>query len=352
MPTTMFLYPHTLSKSIGLRVVDPYDPTQENVDFGRWFRIEERDAIELAIDLSREDVPSWRSLRMTLEATIPSEEFNKILPSTSNHREDTLLFVSVQCPATKFRQAFELAPSGEGLWRGEVVLRRMDLRNTVHLRPRLVRRTDNPAGTGEDSTSVARHRGLVIGEGGDLALVIDESRKPIGGALRMEWEDFRGSRNPWRRDHADDIFHLEPYGSDPTLWLNSFYEKLRAALYSRTAYGADAAVRHLANALLAQTAWVQLFVASLGSAATDETLETTEPPDEGWKRGVIAKFLPRLFPEVPDTDRLGRGLDQLRSPEQVGSLMSMVGTAAQEVMAAYKLVEKAIRAAERSKEES
>ena len=352
MPATVFLYPHAVSKLIELRVLDPYDPTQENLDFGRWFsRTDERDGMQVTIDLARDDVPTWHSLHLTVEANLPPGELANILPVASSAKEDVQLLLSVQCAATKFRQAVALAPWGMGRWRGDVVLRRSDVRDAVRVRPRLVRRTKIVAAAEADAYPLARHRGAVIAEGPDLALVIDELRKPIGGAIKMHWEDFRQSDNSWRRDHASDIFHLEPYGAEPVLWLNSRYEKFRAALYSRMTHGADVAVRHLANALLAQTSWVQLFVASIGSAVKDETADGVELPPEGWKRGVIAKFLPRLFPETPESDRLERAVDELRSPDHVGSLMSLVGTAAQEVMGTYRLVEKAIGAAEHSKGE-
>jgi hypothetical protein len=350
MPTTWILYPHQVSRLLELRLLDPYDPTQEDLDFTRWFgRLEERDGMQLTIDLSRDDVPQWRVLRVTVEATLPAGEFLTVLPESSNAKEDAVLVLSVQCAATKLRQAVALAPVTEGRWRGDIVLRRGDVRDTLRLRPRLVRRTEIPASGGADGGPIARHRGAVLAEGRDLSLVLDESRKPIGGAIRMQWEDFRQSTNAWRRDHAADLYHLEPYGTEPILWLNSRYEKLRAALYSRATSGADAAVRHLANALLAQTVWVQLIVAAVGSALKDETLESVEPPPDSWKRGVIAKVLPRVFPETADVDRLERALDELRSSDQVGTFMSVVGTAAQEVMASYRLVEAAIRAAERSK---
>lgn len=350
MPTTVFLYPHAVSRFLDLRLLDPYDPSQEDLDLSRWFvRAEEKDGMQLTIDLSREDIPPWRALRVGVEANLPASELVAILPPTSNPKDDTLLVVSVQCAATKFRQVIALAPQGEGRWKGGLLLQRADVRDAVRLRPRLVRRTKIPAPGDGSGVRFAHHRGAVIAEGRDLAIVIDESRKPLGGTLKMQWEDFRQGTNPWRKDHPADVFHLEPYGSEPILWLNSRYEKLRAALYSRTTYGADAAVRHLGNALLAQTVWTQLFIASLCGATKDEALGSVELPTETWKRGVLAKFLPRLYPELPEGDRLERALDDLRTPEQSGTLMSLLGTAAQEILPTYRLVEKAIVAAERSK---
>src|SRR6266487_1922070 len=143
MPTTVFLYPYAVSKSIELRVLDAFDPAQENMDFTQWFaRTEEREGAQVTVDLSRDGIPTWNSLSLKLEASLPTSEFARVLPPTSNPKEDARLIVSVQCAATKLRQAAVLDHWSEGRWRGEIVLRRMDVRDAVHLRPRLVRGTD------------------------------------------------------------------------------------------------------------------------------------------------------------------------------------------------------------------
>jgi hypothetical protein len=349
MPTTILLYPHTVSRFLEFRMLDPWDPTEERTDFGKWFKPEAKDESQFTIDLSREDVPPWRSLHLTLEANLPIDELGKILPEGSSAKENTILLVSVHCAATMLRQVVVLGFAGDARWRGEFTLRKAEVRGTVRFRCRLVRRTEIPGTTEAGAVPVARHRAAVIAEARDLSLIVDESHRSIGGPLKITWEDFRRSDNSWRHDHPADVFHLEPYGSEPVLWLNARYEKLRAALHSRTAYGADAAVRYLGNALLAQTAWVQLFVASLGGAMKDETLDAVENPPEAWKKGVLTKFLPRMFPELPESDRLAHAFDELTSPDQVGSVVSLLGTAAQEVMATYRQVESAIRAAEHSR---
>lgn len=349
MPTTILLYPHAVSRFLDLRVREPYDPTNENFDLTKWFRPEAKDETQLTFDLSREDVPQWRALHLSLEANLPVEELKRILPEGTSAHDNTNLVVSVQCAATMFRQVIVLPLVADGQWRGDVTLRKADLRGTVRFRCRLVRTTEFPANTETETLPVARHRAAIVAEARDTSIVVDESHRPIGGPLKIKWESFKRSENSWRKDHPADIFHLEPYGSEPTLWLNSRYEQLRAALHSRTTYGADAAVRYLGNALLAQTAWVQLFIASLGSAMKDETLDSVEMPLEGWKRGVLSRFLPRMFPETPDSDRLALAFDELTSPDQVGSIVSLLGTAAQEVMTTYRQVEHAIRAAERSR---
>jgi hypothetical protein len=185
----------------------------------------------------------------------------------------------------------------------------------------------------------------VIAEAPLLTFVLDERRRPEG-VLRIKWEDFRTSPNAWLAEHAADVFYLDPQGQHPTLWLNKRYEKLRAALKSRVLRGDEAVIRHLANAVLAQTVWAHLFIAALAGAEITEEDGGVDEPREAWKQSVLRKLLPRAFPDIASDDRLTNAVTQLRSPELVGSLISRLGSAIQDVVGTHVLIEKAIRAAE------
>src|SRR5436309_2239267 len=79
----------------------------------------------------------------------------------------------------------------------------------------------------------ATYRAAVIAEGRDVVMIVDHHDRPPEGTVQIKWENFSDSPNSWRRDHASDVFHLEPYGVKPTLFLNSRYQALRAVLHSR-----------------------------------------------------------------------------------------------------------------------
>ena len=59
-------------------------------------------------------------------------------------RDNTVLLVSVQCAATMLRQVVVLGFTADGRWRGDITVRKDDVRGTVRFRCRLVRRTEIP----------------------------------------------------------------------------------------------------------------------------------------------------------------------------------------------------------------
>ena len=278
--------------------------------------------------------PSWR--------LASSSGFTRILPASSNAKDDARLIVSIQCAATRFRRA-AYSNIGAGRWRGEIEIRRRTSRHCSS--PSTLGSANGHSYVFRGWNVSAGHLGAVIAEGRDLALAIDESQ-----GNRWRDQDAVGGFQQSTRFMETRALGRFVSSSPMVPTLNVAQQSIRS--YARrsmgTSHGTDAAVRH-ANALLAQTAWVQLC--PLRSEARDDSLETVEAPPEGWKKGVIARFLPRLYPDTPEGDRLARAVEELRSPDQIGSLMSIAGTGAQEVMASYRLVESAIRAAERVKGE-
>jgi len=344
MPTAIKLDPHPVSKALALEIADFWDPSQEGVELeAERVSSEDGDGIGTTVYLTNPDV-RWGQLRIQLDAHLPVAELERVLPKTSSWKEDVLLLVSVQCAAGKFRRAARLEPTSPGRWRGDVLIRRDEVRDNVRLVARLVRATEI-VGDDELARRYGAYQGAVIAEAPVAVFVFEEKRRPEG-ALRIRWQDFRTSTNHWRNQHPADVFHLDPQGERPTLWLNERYEQLRAALKSRGERGGDAVIRHLANAIIAQTVWVQLFVVALADVEMGEDEGVIEQPGDPWKQAVLRKLLPRVFPEIPGDDRIGQAAMQLRSGELIGNLVSRLGTAVQDLVGTDTLIQKAIRAAE------
>jgi hypothetical protein len=342
MPTAVRLDPHPVSSRLLLETSEFWDPMQEDlkVDAER-VPSDDDDGVGTTIYLTNLE---WRQLRAQLEAQLPTVELERVLPNTSSWKEDVLLLVSIQCAASKLRRVARLEPTARGRWRGDLLIRRDEVRDSVRLVARLVRGTEIVGEQGEGKR-YATYQAAVIAEAPVVTLIFDERRRREG-LLRIRWEDFRKSPNPWRSKHPSDVFHLDPQGERPTLWLNARYEKLRAALKSRVVRGEDAVIRHLVNAILAQTVWTQLFVVALAGTETGDDEGSVDEPREPWKQAVLRKLLPRVFPDSAHYDRLDQAVTQLRSPELAGNLVSRVGTAVQDAVGTDTLIEKAIRAAE------
>jgi hypothetical protein len=340
MPTTVRFEPYVISHDVVLRISDPYDPTNEDHDFG-WRHSGDIDDPLLTFDLTGDH--KWSELRASVEASLAPEEIKRILPPTSMVEKDSMLLLSIRCPATKLRQTIRLEYAPIGRWRGEIQLRRSTVRSAVELYPLLVRTSTIP---GEPVLpGLARTTSAIIADGGGVRLRIDASEPSLKGALSVEWEDFRESRNTWRKAHASDLFHLDLDGSEPKVWLNSAYSSVKSSLHSTTVKGPEAMIRHLVNALIAQTVWMQLFVAATGSLVHDEDLGEIQGMD-GWRGRVLADLTSKIMPERAEEDRIPELVDRFRSQEQIAALLSEAGTAVQGMLPTYQLVEKAIRAGE------
>lgn len=279
-----------------------------------------------------------------------ASDLKALMPASSDPAKDTMLVVSLQCPSTKLRLAVVLELVGEGRWRGVVDITRESVKSSVRIQPRLVRKTTLP-GAESGESRVARNRGEILADGRDLLIAVDPKPSSENQGPAIIWEDFRQSPNPWRKEHASDIFHLEPYGAKPRLYLNRRYTKLKAALHSRGSRGTDAILRHLASGMIAQAVWIQLFTAAVGGVVYDVDSGSVEAPQEPWKTDILQNFLPRLFPETAEAERIARARKALDSPDEAEVLMSLVGTASQETVASFKLIEAAVRAAEQIEEQ-
>lgn len=339
MPATKTLYPYDVSSELHLRAYDPYDPTDEDREFGWLERGEDESGIQ-KLDLTGHD--EWRGLRIQLDANLPRAEMTEILPEASDWRDETSLVVSVRCASTKFRRAVELVPQDPFTWDGGLTLKRSEVRSVVELHPMLVRKTRIPGGQNGRPESASR-RGAVLATGPSLRLYVDETERPVRGALDVRWEDFSEPDNPWSKE---DLFAFDAGGDEPTLWLNSWYQAFKATLDGSERSGVDTALRHVLNALAAQTTWMQLFMTAAGQLAAAE--EPVEESLKGWERDVLSNFLPRIFPdEQTDEDRREQLAEIMRSPDQMGTLMAQLGHAAQEVVGTADHFQKAIRVIEK-----
>ena len=349
MPSVVRVAPYEIAEDLQLIPSDPYDPTNERLDLG-WLVTEsdgQGDHRGTTLELRKSEV-LWRALRIELKAQLPEDTLRRLLPDTSNPADDTILVVSVRCPSTKLRRAVVLPYTGPGKWAGEVTVYRREARSAVRLEPRLVRRTALP-GIDESQASVARERGALIAEGPPVILAIDETARPVPGAIKMGWEDFSASDHPWRKAHASNLFFLE-VDDEPVLWLNSMYPQLKAVLYSKVESGSDAVLRRMVNVMLAQSIWLQLFAVSLNVLSVDDESGEVESPD-GWRAIVLSTFLRKIFPGIGQDEQLRRAMN-MRVPDQIGTLMSEVGSVVQEVVGSHVQLTKAFRAAERTRDDA
>lgn len=352
MSKAVQLYPHAVSGGLHLRLSDFDDPvTGETVavrDLGRSDAEEEEGlpASAKGYDASPANSRKWSKLTFKLTATLPTDDIAKIVPDTSDLSADTSLIVLLTCPSTKLRHGICLNHAERGLWTGYGVVQREDVRSIVWLRPQLLRVTGIPT---DEALPYATKAGSMIAFGEGVPVYIDPTPRLLNSTVVTMWEDFANSDDVWRREHPDDVFHLEPF-VDPRLYLNSRYSQLREVLESSAKRGPDAALRDLTATLIAQPVLTQLATASLAALEPDEDSNSVSVPN-GWRGDLVASVLPRLYPEeVDEEERARRAAREIRDADGAASIQSRLGTVIQEMVASFRVVETAIRTYESARE--
>lgn len=342
MPVTKSLYPYELSTELNLRPRSkPFDPTNEELDLGFSIREEESDENIQTLDLTNSTLP-WQRLQIELQGSLPDSELQRILPPPSSATEDTSLIVSVICSETRLRRAVQLTYE-DGSWAGSVTIFRDEARGAVRLIPRLVRTTDIPMGSESESPAATRSA-LVIAEGRSLNVRIDPPNRNVEGILKVTWENFPISQNTWMRQHEGDICYLDESDAQPTLYLNSHYADLKAALHSKASSGITAVVRHMGNALIAQTAWTQLFSNAAAGVDAEEDETELEASGGGWRSQLLRDLLQRAFPGHELSEQVRR-LGGLKADGGGGALTAVISSAAQNAAKTAVLFKRASRAA-------
>jgi hypothetical protein len=351
------LYPYEVSEKLALRLSDFDDPltgTPVSVRELNVSRNENGEAVDdagtAAYDATKTD--QWKKLTFKLTVTLIDGELERILPPTSDVQGDTSLVVLMTCSSTRYRRGVRLRRNVSGQWVGHATIQRDDVRGSLTLRPQLVR-VSSIAETGE--LPYATREGALVASGDQVPLYVDTPPPSLASGLSasvmMAWEDFANSDDPWRREHSDDVYHLEPFGPEPRLWLNSRYSQLRELLESTARRGREAALRDMFGILVAQPVWLQLSITALSALEVDEDSGSVSAPS-GWRGDLAAMVLPRLYPEEPDPDeRLRRAANESREADGSASLASRLGTVVQGLLTSYKTVELALRTFENVRDE-
>jgi len=293
----------------------------------------------------------WSKLSFRLTADLPTPELQRILPPTSSVDTDTAMVILMTCASTKFRHGVRLKHAGEGTWSGTAAIQRDDVKGIVTLRPQLVRATGILA---VEDLPFATTAGALVAVGEPISLYVDveptSGRALLQSTVVIAWEDFANSDHAWRREHPDDVFHLEPFGSAPHLFLNSRYAQLREIMESDAKRGPEAVLRDMAATLIAQPALMQLATAAISGLGFDDDSGSVDVPT-GWRADLLVSVLPRLYPEEPsEEDRLQRAAHELRESDGAASLLSRLGSIVQEMTASYKIIESAVRTYESSRD--
>lgn len=357
MPKQETIYPYEVTKAVDLTALETSDPTNADIKL-EWSAARVEDDGSRVLDLrgagpSPDDaLAGWRELKFEVQAVVRPTELNKILPPRTDYRESTTLLLSVRCPSTRTRVPVVLEPDPKvvGQWRGDVHLRRHDVRSRVEIQGFLVRKTGIPAGAALGG-KFARFQGATIGVGEPLIVQVDQSITRGKSPFKIRWVDFRAAADEWLKANHGTLFFLKVDGDYPELLLNSAHREFRAILEADPKAGINAALQKLMNLGIAQVAWMQLFQAAVASITIDETTNEIDVP-EGWRSEVLSVYLGRMFPEIEDQMARLREVARMRtSQDEVATMIGLATTVTQKLVEAQKLFAAAQNAAQKEVEE-
>lgn len=346
------LYPFPVATTLAMSLSDFDDPSTQQ-------RIEPRERAGATDDDSGVSTngrgydlsssgSAWSRMVFRIIATLSVDDLERILPPTSSLVSDTALIVLIVCPGTKFRHSVRLAPSVRGSWSGHASIQRNDVKGVVTLRPQLVRMTGIP---GDGEIPFAAKSGAVIAIGEPSVLYLDSAlTATLQSTVVTSWEDFANSNDAWRRAHVNDVYHLEPFGSEPRLYLNSRFSQLREIMESEAKRGHESAMRNVCAAMIALPVLLQLSIVALASLEHDEDSGTVRTP-QGWRADLLTGLMSRIYPEeFSDDERYERAAVEMRESDSAASLIARLGSVVQEMVGTFNSVEEATRSFEAARE--
>jgi hypothetical protein len=355
MPKQEILYPHEVTQLISLEAKETDDPTNPDLELA-WAKARDTDEGEHVLDLrgkgpsAENALDAWRELRFEVEARLRASELARILPAGSDVRESTMLILSVRCPTTKIRMpvVMDADPQTAGLWRGDIHLRRHDVKSRVEIQPFLARKTTIPDDVNLPG-AFARFAGATIGAGEPLVIQIDQSSANVACPFTVRWIDFRHvAAGSWLNTHHASLFYVRFVGAQrPEVLLNAEHAKLRAILDASPGTGIQGALQKLLNLGIAEAVWMQLFNVAIAAISRDPETNVVDEP-EGWRADVLKPFLAIMFPDLDHQERIRTIAEAREDPDELAGLVGQATTVAQKLVDAQTLFAAAAREAAQS----
>lgn len=246
---------------------------------------------------------TWRSITLSLLYTVESDLLARVLPDEERPPR-AVLVASCRCPSTYLlRQTTIAIADAPNIPRThEVVLSADDVAGHFTLDLDLVRTDSIRSGSGP---RFAPSRGMGLASALPWTLQLRAPEEQQGRYLDTRFASF--SEDPQVPDELSRGYFYLQQGDPPHLLLNSDYPSFERALKSRGTRGADARVRDVALGQLQEQIWPALIVEVLTE------LQDFGESTQSWQEGVLAQWLPVLYPTVsnPEEQR-ERALQELR----------------------------------------
>lgn len=219
-----------------------------------------------------------------------------------------------KCGVTDVRQTVRLSRSTAdlSLWSGKLELDRRQFRGEATIYAVLTGTVDG-----------IPYR--FLSETDPWTFLLDEAAgRPLQGTLPVKWLDF--SEKLELKPYLDEPFHVDLEEAVPTIYLNKRIDGLPDVLPNEgQPLGPLRSMYETVRTSIARSAWLALFNASLaGIIAPPEGSEGEDPswPVTRWQHDVLRRILPRVYPDVSDTEALRQAVNARASEHETRQLAS------------------------------
>lgn len=264
--------------------------------------------IDLTSVLSGNDDESewdWQSVTLRGELKIPEQTIASVFPEHERRQPPAKLYVTIRCHETIYRDKVVLSesPTRAGTHDVEIELPKSSFRETIELRPYLVRTT-----TSKPEGGYASKKNFRVASGRIYRVVIDRAHDEEQPAIDGEPVNFsQVSHLPG----GEKLYYLDFRNeSRPKLWINSDHPRITEVLQSRGSVGAEPRMRDVILDEMSYGVWLQLLVRA--GSAVDKRGEV----EYEWQETVLQTFAQNLY-DINDieeaTQRLRTDLNGLNS---------------------------------------
>lgn len=251
----------------------------------------------------------WEQAQIQLEVRVPARVVRRVVAKQERDDPPVAVLLALRCDATNLRRRVGMRSWGEwqqdGL-RFELQLEREMLAGSAELDVYLIRTRQQES----TDSGFASRRGVRLASARTVVIQVDEPLARKGNYLDIQYRSFASAPNiPPSRRAA--VYRLELERDEPILYLNEDHEHVRALLDSKGTRGSRARARDLLYERIGAGVWTQLVLGASTRLINDGEVAYA------WEAGILAQWLPRLYPDEANEDerraRLERDYSRLPS---------------------------------------
>jgi len=276
-------------------------------------------------DIGKDD---WQFVSFSVDVSASAEE---VVSFEEEHGAVSAIVVA-HCPRSNLRHTFILQrdKSAPATWTGQVELMRASFAGKMKLEAVI-------------SGTIDGYEFRFLGRSEPWNLYFDEAdHLPLSGTLRVQWVDFdQPGEYTFLTEYADQPFYTDLVDDRPTVFLNRSerFRGLTTLLDDRKrTLSWDRALHNAERVSIARSVWMAMLNAAIAGIEQGQAGEDPDWPEQDWKRQVLQKLLPRIYPDKSDREALREAVVNWNSKHGAGQLESRAQAEIGKVIRADRLL--------------